>query len=165
MKKIVLAAFAAAVASPAVAAPGDTATTQGEAVAEIVAPIAITHDGGALDFGVIAVDATAGSVTVSATTGLVTAETGGAASVVGSVTSADTFTVTGDADRSYSIVTTGGTLAGPGTDMTFTTTTNKASGTLTGGTDGFSVGGTLSVGASQAGGSYSGQYDATVTYN
>ncbi|MGB7408594.1 MAG: hypothetical protein WA908_08810, partial [Pontixanthobacter sp.] len=64
MKKIILATFAAAIAVPAVAAPGDTDSADGVATAEIVAPISIVHDANAvLDFGTMVTDV-AGTVTV-----------------------------------------------------------------------------------------------------
>ncbi|MBX7514521.1 DUF4402 domain-containing protein [Qipengyuania sp. GH38] len=163
MKKIILAAAAVAFATPAMAAPGDTAQDSGTAVAEIVAPIAITHDGGALDFGIIIPATTAGTVVV--TQGGAGSVTGDTLFVSGSTNAADSFTVTGDAGRAYSIVTTGGSVTSGGNSMTFTTDA-PASGTLSAtGSDNFSVGGTLNVGANQAAGSYSGSYDATVSYN
>ena len=55
------------------------------------------------------------------------------------------------------------TLSGAGDDMT-ATLTNDGGGALTGGTDTFNVGGTLSVGANQAAGSYSGTYTVSVNY-
>lgn len=160
MKKIVLAAFAAAVAVPAAAAPGDTATTQGSATAEIVAPLAITHDAGAvLDFGTIVPGTTAGTVSV---------DTAGNGSTVGdpqfvptSTNSADAFTVTGEANRGFDILTGNEAMTG----MTFSTTA-ALTGTLgAGGTAAVNVGGTLNVGANQAAGTYTGTYDVTVSYN
>lgn len=163
MKKIILAAAAVAFATPAMAAPGDTAQDTGTAVAEIVAPITITHDGGALDFGIIIPGTLAGTVVVTQS-GNGTAG-GDALFVSGSTNAADSFTVTGDASRAYSIVTTGGTVTSGGNSMTFITD-SPASGSLSAtGTDSFSVGGTLNVGANQAAGSYSGSYTATVSYN
>jgi len=44
------------------------------------------------------------------------------------------------------------------------TLTDPGSGTLTGGTDTFNVGGTLAVGANQTAGSYSGTYSVAVNY-
>lgn len=165
MKKIILATFAAAVAVPAAAAPGDTATTQGTANAEVVAPIAITHDtNAALDFGTITAG---GGGTVVVTAAGVGSDTGDVTLLTGSTNSADSFSVTGDANRSFSITTGGGTVSdGSGNDMNFTTSPSASSDTLSGtGTSSFTVGGTLTVGANQAAGSYTGSYDATVTYN
>ncbi len=167
MKKIILATFAAAIAVPAAAAPGDTDTTQGAATAEIVAPISITHDAGAaLSFGTVA-SGDAGTVVVTQAGALDAAST--ATTLNGSTYSADSFTVSGDAGRSFSITTTGGNVTSGGDSMAFTTDA-PASGTLSSpasgpGTASFSVGGTLSVLANQAAGDYTGSYDATVTYN
>lgn len=163
MKKIVLAVLAGTVAMPALAAPGDTATTQGTATAQVVAPIAITHNAGAaLSFGTM----TAGNG------GLVRVDAAGAGTVSGEVrlvaggtTSADAFTVTGDANRAFSITTGNGTVTAGANSMAFTTTA-AASGTLNAsGTTSFRVGGTLTVASNQAAGSYTGSYNATVTYN
>ena len=167
MKKIVLATFVAAFAVPAVAAPGDTDTTQGVATAEIVAPISITHDAAdALSFGTVA-SGDAGTVIVTQAGALDGSST--ATTLTGSTYSADLFSVEGDPGRSFSITTTGGTVASGLNSMSFTTSA-PTSGTLSSpatglGTATFNVGGTLSVGASQAAGDYSGSYDATVTYN
>ena len=163
MKKIVLAAFAAAIAVPAAAAPGDSASTTGSATAQIVSPIQISHDATSLNFGTIVPGTAAGTVTVNSGTGVATGDAE-ASVVTGATSSADSFTVTGDSGRSYGIVLSGGSVVSGANAMTFTTSASKSSGTLTGGTDSFTVGGALSVGANQAGGTYSGTYDATVTY-
>ncbi len=166
MKKIVLAAAmtSAVIAVPAAAAPGDTANTSGVANAEIVAPIAIVHDtNAALDFGIMT--AGGGGTVVVLTDGSAT-PTVDVVLVSGSAPSADSFTVTGDPDRSFDIVTTSGTVTSAGgATMNFSTNADPT-GTLdaTGKTS-FRVGGTLTVGANQAAGSYTGSYNATVTYN
>ncbi|TNE35209.1 MAG: DUF4402 domain-containing protein [Alphaproteobacteria bacterium] len=164
MKKIVLAAFAAAIAVPAAAAPGDSASTTGTATAEIVSPIAIVHDAATLNFGTIVPGTGAGTVTVDASTGVATGDAE-ATVVTGATSSADSFTVTGDAGRGFDISTGGGSVISGANAMTFTTTPSAATGTLTGGTANFTVGGALSVGANQAGGVYSGTYTASVSYN
>lgn len=164
MKKIILATFAAAIAVPAAAAPGDTATTQGTANAEIVAPISITHTAGAaLDFGTMTAG---GGGTVVVTAAGAGSDTGDVTLLTGSTNSADAFTVAGDANRSFTIVTGAGTVTSGGNNMSFTTAPSAASDTLDGtGAASFTVGGTLTVGANQAAGSYTGSYDATVTYS
>lgn len=165
MKKIIFAASvaAAAFATPAAAAPGDTATTSGTATAEIVAPIAITHTtGAALDFGIMTAG-TGGTVVV--TTAGVGTPTGDVVLISGSANSADAFSVTGDASRTFTIVTTDGSVTSGTNSMDFTTNA-AATGTLSAaGAASFSVGGTLTVASGQAAGSYTGSYDATVTYN
>ena len=164
MKKIILATFAAAIAVPAAAAPGDTDTAQGTAVAEVVAPIAITHDtGAALDFGTITAGGGGTVVVDAAGTGT---DTGDVTLLTGSTNAADSFSVSGDAGRAFSIVTGAGTVTSGTDTMSFTTSASAASGTLdAGGAASFTVGGTLTVADSQPAGSYSGSYDATVTYN
>lgn len=166
MKKIVLAAFAAAIAVPAAAAPGDTATDAGSATATIIAPITLTHTpGAALAFGTIIPDtAAAGSVTVTAAGA--GSDDGTATLVAGSVNTADSFDVTGDPSRLFDITTTGGTVSNGTQTMIFETSPSVGSAIISaGGTSAFTVGGTLSVDAAQAAGDYTGTYDATVTYN
>lgn len=165
MKKILLVAAAAAIATPAFAAPGDTATTQGSATATIVAPITLTHNSAALAFGTLTSGTGGGTVTVSSG-GTVSGTTGDVTVLSGSLNSADSFTVGGSANRTFTISTTGGSVAAGANSMTFTTSASGATGTLSaGGSATFTVGGTLTVGANQAAGSYTGSYNATVAYN
>lgn len=164
MKKIVLAAFAAAIAVPAAAAPGDSASTSGTATAEIVSPIAISHDAAELNFGTIVPGTNAGTVTVDASTGVATGDAE-ATVITGATSSADSFTVTGDVGRGFDITTTGGSVVFGLFSMPFSTTPSAATGVLLLGTANFTVGGALSVGANQAGGVYSGTYTAAVAYN
>ena len=164
MKKIILATVAAAIAVPAAAAPGDTATANGVASAEIVAPISIVHDtDSALDFGTMVTDA-AGTVSVTSA-GVATAS--GPKLLVGSTSSADSFTVSGDPGRTFDIVTGNGTVTSGTDTMSFTTSPSAATGTLNAasGDANFTVGGVLTVAADQAAGSYTGSYTATATYN
>lgn len=164
MKKIVLAAFAAAIAAPAVAAPGDTDSATGTATATIVAPISIDHVAGAsLAFGTITAG-NGGTVTV-ALDGTVTDNGDDAVVLTGSTTAADAFNLSGDPSRAITVTVGGGDLTGPGADMAFTTTNNAPAALSATGTGSFSVGGTLTVGDTQTPGSYSGTYTATATYN
>ena len=166
MKKLIMIAAASTVfATPAMAEPGNTDQATGRATAEVVAPITIIHDTGAvLNFGTFTAGTAAGSVTV--TQGGVPSATGDAVHVATSTSSADSFTVYGDGGRSFDIVAAGGSVSeAGGASMTFTT---DAPGTGTigaGGSTGFSVGGTLSVNANQAPGVYVGSYVVTATYN
>jgi len=156
--------IAVATAGPAYAAPGNTSTATGTATATIVAPIVLTHPASAsLNFGRFT-RGTGGTVTVTA------AGAGSVGSdvtfVPGSTTAADSFTVAGDANRSYSIATTGGNVTSGGTSLAFTTTPSAATGTLsTSGTGSFTVGGTLTVTGTAPTGAYTGTYSATVAYN
>ena len=165
MKKIILAsAIVLASASPAFAASGNTSTASGSATATIVEPIVLTHtSGAALGFGRFTTG-TGGSVTVSAAG--VGSVGGDVAFVPGSTNSADAFSVTGDASRSFSISTGAGTVTDGTTSISFTTSPSAATGTLsTGGTATFTVGGQLTLAGTEAAGAYTGTYSATVTYN
>ena len=148
------------------AAVNDTATT----TATVVTPIAIV-DAQNLDFGEFA----------AGTGGTVVLSTGGAASPTGDVvltggtSAAAQFTITGQADASFSVGVADNNLTHTDTvtTMAFATThdldgaseNNPASGTLTLGTQTLYVGGTLTVGNAQTVGVYSGTITATVNYN
>jgi hypothetical protein len=153
-----------AMATPAFAGSGNQSTATGTATATIVAPIVLTHPAAAsLNFGRFTTG-TGGSVTVTA------AGVGSVGSdvtfVPGSTNSADAFSVTGDASRSFSISTGAGTVTAGTTSISFTTSPSAATGTLgAGGTATFSVGGQLTLAGTEAAGAYTGTYSATVTYN
>ena len=156
--------IALATTSPALAAPGNQSTATGTATATVVAPIVLTHPASAsLNFGRFT-RGTGGSVTVTATgTGSVGSDV---TFVPGSTTAADSFTVAGDANRSYSIATTGGNVTSGGTSLTFTTAPSATTATLSAaGTGSFTVGGTLTVSPTAPIGAYNGTYSATVAYN
>lgn len=165
MKKLIVCAAAAAVIStPAMAAPGDTATAQGSATAEIVAPITLTHvASAALDFGTFTTGDNGGTVVVDqAGNGTVTSDV---TLIGGSVEAADAFDVAGDASRSFSITTTAGTVSNGTDTMSFTTNAPGTGALSAAGAASFSVGGTLTVAGGESSGTYSGTYDVTVTYN
>jgi len=156
---------AASVATLGFAVTGSTAfaTDQtGNASAQIQTAISIVEDT-QMDFGIIAVDADAGTVTISSA-GVVSGP--GDYSFSGSP-AAGTFTASGDASTAVSISFTNGSLTGPGTAMTLNNFTHDAGGSPT--TDGsgdltFNVGADLVVGASQVAGAYTGTYTVTVNY-
>ncbi len=169
MNKILLTSAIALVsvavsASPAFAAPGNTATATGTATAVIVAPITLNHPTtAALGFGRFTTGLGGSVIVSSAGVGSVTGEV---TLVPGSTNSADSFTVAGDASRSFSIATTGGNVTSGATNMPFTTTPSAATLSLsTAGAATFTVGGTLTVSGTAPAGSYTGSYTATVTYN
>ena len=127
-------------------------------------PIAVSHvDGRELSFGTF----TAGGG------GKVSVDVNGAASfsgrvgeVTGSITSADAFTVEGDPNRSFDIVTTGGNINAGADSMNFKTDASANRGTLSSsGTATFFVGGELTVRGTESDGTYTGKYDARVAYN
>ncbi|NBC36915.1 DUF4402 domain-containing protein [Novosphingobium sp. FSY-8] len=165
MKKFLIAAAALAVsAAPAYAASGNTSTAAGTATAEVVAPIVLTHaSGAALSFGKFTTG-TGGTVVVTAAgVGSVTADVG---FVPGSTVSADSYSLTGDANRSFSIATTSGSVSNGSRSMSFTTAPSASGGTLSAsGAASFTVGGTLTVAGTEPAGVYTGSYNATVTYN
>jgi len=167
MKKIAFfAALAVSAATPAYAAPSNTASATGQARAHVVSPITLEHDEAAtLSFGsftagdggtVVVTQAGAGSVT------------GDVIFIAGSTNSADGFTVGGEADRAFSISTTDGSVtntADSGKTMDFTTSAVSSGSLDSSGAATFAVGGTLTVPASATAGDYTGTYSATVTYN
>lgn len=151
------------------AAASDTATTS----ATVVTPIGIVNAQN-LAFGEFA----------AGTGGTVVLTTGGAASASGDVVltggtgAAAQFTVTGQADASFSIGISDDDLSytdGAATTSTMTLATihdldgatqdSPASGTLTLGTQTLYVAGTLTVGSAQVPGAYTGTITATVNYN
>ena len=156
--------IALTVASPTLAGTGNTSTATGTATATIVAPIVLTHPASAsLNFGRFT-RGTGGTVTVTATgVGSVGSDV---TFVPGSTTAADSFTVAGDANRSYSIATSGGNVTSGATNLAFTPAASASTATLSAtGTGSFTVGGTLTVTATAPTGAYSGTYTATVSYN
>lgn len=165
MKKLVIAAAVVALSSgTAFAASGNTSTVAGSATASVVAPIVLTHTPAAkLGFGSFTVGTGGTVVVTSAGAGSATGDVG---LVPGSTYSADAFTVAGDAGRSFSIATGTGSVTNGTSTMTFTTAPSASTGTLSGtGTGSFSVGGTLTAAGTETAGSYTGTYNATVTYN
>ena len=147
-----------------------TATAHVSTNARIITPIDITGVD-ALEFGDVAVGSTGGTVVIS---------TAGIASTTGDITlpntgatrSQATFTVTGEANQTYSITLTNATVViTDGTNnmnvSTFVTDPTPT-GTLNGsGTQTLNVGGTLTVAGGQAPGTYTNATDleVTVEYN
>ena len=165
MKKIILVAASLAMFStPAFAAPGNTDSDDGAATAEVVSPLTLTHDVGAvLNFGTITAGTTGGSVVV--TQGGVASETGDVTLMPGSTESADAFTVSGDASRSFSISAVDSSVTSGANSMAFTVDVASSGALDALGAATFTVGGELTVGANQAAGVYNGTYAVTVTYN
>lgn len=150
--------------STAHAATGNTSTAAGTATATVVAPIVLTHTSGAsLNFGKFTVGAGGTVVVTSAGAGSVTSDVGFVPG--GSSTTADQFSLTGDASRAFGITTTSGSISNGSKTMAFTTTPSAATATTsTTGTYSFTVGGTLTVTGTESAGSYTGTYNATVVY-
>jgi hypothetical protein len=153
-------------AAPAFAQAGPTSTASAGADAVIVTPISVINvEGENLDFGTIAADTAAGTVTVDGAGGLTSSSPN--LIVTGSTGNAAAFDVSGQANLAYTAtIDPSVTLSGPGTDMSATLTKYGGAAALDGtGSDSFTVGGTLSVGANQAAGSYTGSFDVSVAYD
>jgi len=131
------------------------------ATVEIAAPIAITQTA-ALAFGNLGPSGTSGTATVAPGASSVSV-TGGVSDLGGTVSSA-AYNVTGASGADYSVsIPATISLDSGGNSMTLTLSENS-SGTLTGGSESFSVGGSLAIAANQAPGSYSGTFAVTVNY-
>lgn len=154
-----------------VAAQAHAASTTATASATVIAPIGVSSTG-SLAFGKIAAAATPGSITVS-TNGTRTASVASASGTASAVT----FDITGEANATYTIDTSATTNLTSGSDsMTLAlvsdfsgagaTTGVQGSGTLDGtGKQTLHVGGTLTVGANQPAGAYTGTVSVAVAYN
>jgi hypothetical protein len=146
-----------------------TATAQANATAKIITPIAISKVNDMV-FGTVAASAAGGTVVLS-TAGARSA-TGVGLGVATGVMAAQ-FTVTGDNGAAYSVtlpdnatVTLTSANAVGETPMAVTDFTKSTAGTLTGGTETFTVGATLHLNAAQAQATdYTGTFNVTVNYN
>lgn len=137
------------------------ASTSGNASATIAVPISVSESS-ALSFGSVIRSASAGTVVIN-TSG--TRSVTGGVTALGGTVSAASFAVSGEGSAAYTISFTDGTLTGPGTSMAVSTFTNDGSGSLSGGgSETVNVGATLSVGANQTEGAYTGTYTVTVNY-
>jgi opacity protein-like surface antigen len=143
------------------------ASATANANAEVVNTITLTKTAD-LNFGKIAADTAQGTVTVSTTGGRTS--TSPSLLIAGTTPTAAAFTVGGQSGLGYNI----SLAADPitlklATDnsktMSADLTLSKTSGTLVAGTDTLTVGGALTVGATQAPGSYQGTLQVTVVYN
>jgi hypothetical protein len=166
--KLALMALAIGSAGSAMAA---TATATSTSV--VITPIAIAKNVD-LSFGSIAGGATAGTVTLKPDG---TRVAGGGATLAGGTSTAAQFNVTGQTGLTYSISLAGtsATLTNGANTMAFTTisdvtasaitTGNVSAGTLASGAQTIFVGGSLTVGANQLAGTYSGTVSVAVDYN
>jgi hypothetical protein len=162
MSKFIKAALASsalvAFAISATAARADTATA--DARANILAQVSVDSDGSNLDFGTIVTGIDASTIAVNAAgsancgTGLVCSGTTTAAGFDVSGTTGETVDVSVDSSV---------TLTGPNGTMTAALSASDETIVLDG-SDAFSVGGVLSVGANQADGAYVGSFNVAVVY-
>lgn len=157
---------AAAVSAAAMAALASTSahadTAEATASAEILQQVTVTSDGSALNFGTIVVGADGGDVEISSAGALAACD---ANLVCSGTVSAAGFDVTGTSGEivAISVDPTVQLSNADGDTMSATLASSDTTLTLAGG-DSFAVGGTLTVGASQADGAYSGTFEVTVDY-
>jgi hypothetical protein len=142
------------------------ATVDGNASATVLTPLSIALGTNAMNFGDVAGDADVDTTVVLTTAGATSSADG--ASVAGTPLAGD-FDVTGSGVLSYSISLPADstvTLTGPGTAMPVDGFTDSlaGSGTLTAGSDSFTVGATLTINSNQTAGAYSGTYTVIVNY-
>jgi hypothetical protein len=174
LKLALLATFALGAIGAGSDALAVTNNATASATATVVTPMNITKNAD-LAFGKISAGATSGTIKVSTSGGA--SVTGGTTKSGGTPTAAN-FTITGDNSATYTIDLSGttATLTGAGTPMALALamdfvgdgsgTTTVTTGALSGaGSQTLYVGGTLSVGASQAPGAYTGGVTVTVAYN
>lgn len=142
------------------------ASAQADATATIIAPITLTNTAD-LQFGNVVASTAAGTIVVDTAGGRTW--TAGATGISGLPVSAAAFTVGGGANRTFTITLPASTTITNGAEnMTVDTFTSSlgASSVLDGsGAAALAVGGTLTVNANQATGSYSGTFSVTVAYN
>lgn len=161
-----------AVASLGIASSANAATDTAEATAEILAALTVTVDSvnslDVLDFGTIAESGAGGTVTL-APGGALPSPCGAGLVCAGPWTTPN-FDVQGQANAVVNITLTNASidLSGPGVDMPVALQLSDVSLTLDGtGAGDFDVGGTLTVGANQAVGTYTNLTDleVNVVYN
>ena len=161
---LVYAALAASMVCTPITARAASATAN--STVTILAPVTITKTAD-LVFGTVSAGTTAGTVVMS-TAGARSA-TGGAALSSTATGGTAKFNLTGNSNSTFSITLPSSTsLTGPGTAMTLNafTSTPSSTGTFNGsGSATLAVGGTLSIGANQTAGSYTGSFSVTVDYN
>jgi Mat/Ecp fimbriae major subunit len=154
------AALAGSVFAAAFAATGaQAATATATAKAQILRQITVTKTAD-LDFGTIVTGAAASTVIVSPAG----VRTCGVGLVCTNAVTAAAFGIVGTTGSVVTLASDPTVTLNSGTNsMTATLLTSAATRTLTG-TDSFTVGGTLAVGAAQADGAYTGTFTVTVNY-
>ena len=153
--------------TPAFASAGAAAPATASADAEIVTPISVSLYGAGLNFGRIAADSAASTVTIDNANGR-TSTSPNVLIAGGSAPHTAVFNVAGQAGLAYtaSLATATTTISNGSNNMTVTLNLFPGAGTLdSGGADSFKVGGSLAVGANQAAGAYTGSFGVSVQYN
>lgn len=141
----------------------ESVSAEGTAKAKIIQAAVLTHETGALGFGVLVSNTAGGTVSVPAVANP-NPNDGGMTRAAGTVSS-DRFTLSNlDTAVTYAVsvpatveIASGGDKMSVALKLSITSVTGKANETLY-------VGGDLTVGANQAAGSYTGTYTVTVTY-
>lgn len=158
LKAIVATTTLAALGLGATAA--NAATAMATARAKILRQITLTNTSD-LQFGTIVTGTTASTVVISAAGG----RTCGAVLVCTGTTTAAGFTIGGTTGQVATIsVPASVSLTSGANSMTATLAASAATTTLVANAGSFTVGGTLSVGANQVDGDYTGTFTATVDY-
>ena len=158
LKAVIAGSLVASLGMGATAAQAATATAT--AKAKILRQVTVTNTTD-LQFGTI-VSGTASSTVVVSSTG---ARTCGTGLVCSSTSTAANFDVTGTSGQVVTVSVPASVTLSSGTNsMTASLASSNSSLTLAANAGSFSVGGTLSVGANQADGDYSGTFAATVDY-
>ena len=166
MKKVILTALALAVVSLAQSANAQSASANFAANARVVTPISIAKTAD-MNFGDVVPGGSAGTVILS---------TAGARSTTGGVNlgnangaAAAAFTVSGQGSSTYAItLPASANITSGGNNMSVGSFTSNPSGTgilSAGGSQALALGATLDVGASQATGTYTGNFSVSVNYN
>jgi len=167
MKSILrTAAAGVAIASLGIASAASAATDTANAEAEIIAALDVTLDTtrNTLDFGTIAESGSGGTLALTPAG----AATCGSGLVCSGTTETPNFDIDGEAGAAVNISLTSAniTLTSGANSMPVALTTSAATLVLNGsGVGTFDVGGTLTVGANQAVGVYTGQLEVNVVYN
>lgn len=151
----------AGVLAAVVAVPAQAETAQGDATVKILQAITVTKAAD-LNFGNVVPSASAATVSVGEDG---TRSCGTGLNCYGTST-AGAFNVTGTAGETVSVGIDTPTiqLSNGSQSMSVALSTATSSLTLAGGTGSFRVAGALSVGANQAAGTYTGQYNVSVNY-
>ena len=157
-KAVVATALVSALGLGATAAYAATAT--GTARAKILRQVTLTNTSD-LQFGTIVTGAAASTVDIDSAG----ARTCGAGLVCSGTTTAAGFTIGGTTGQVVTIsVPATVSLTSGANSMSSTLAASAATATMVANAGSFTVGGTLSVGASQADGDYTGTFTATVNY-
>ncbi len=162
MSKFIKAALASSVLAASVmgANAAHAATASADARANILAQVSVASDGSDLDFATIVTGAAASTVVVAADGSL----TCGTGLVCSGTSTAAGFTVSGTTGQTVDVSSDASVTLTSGANTMSATLAPSVTSIVLDGTDGFSVGGTLSVAANQADGAYTGTFDVTVDY-